>query len=51
MNIMPPYIPAHGAAASLSGVAEVLLGALLLWACWYTLGGAAGPRTSASAVV
>ena len=31
LNIMPPYIPAHGAAVALSGVAEVLLGALLLW--------------------
>ena len=28
---MPPYIPAHGAAVALSGVAEVLLGGLLLW--------------------
>ena len=31
LNIMPPYIPAHGAAVALSGVAEVLLGTLLLW--------------------
>ena len=31
LNIMPPYIPSHGAAVALSGVAEVLLGVLLLW--------------------
>ena len=31
LNIMPPYLPAHGAAVALSGVAEVLLGGLLLW--------------------
>ena len=31
LNIMPPYIPAHGAAVALSGVAELLLGAALLW--------------------
>jgi len=31
LDIIPPSIPAHGAAVALSGVAEVLLGALLLW--------------------
>ena len=31
LHIMPPYIPAHGAAVALSGVGEVLLGTLLLW--------------------
>ncbi len=31
LNIMPPYIPAHDAAVALSGVAEVVLGGLLLW--------------------
>ena len=31
LNIMPPYIPAHGAAVALSGIAELLLGVALLW--------------------
>ncbi|MCH7747528.1 MAG: DoxX family membrane protein [Acidobacteria bacterium] len=31
LDIMPPYMPAHSAAVALSGVAEVLLGILLLW--------------------
>jgi uncharacterized membrane protein len=31
LNLMPPYMPAHGAAVALSGVAEVLLGVLVLW--------------------
>ncbi len=31
LNIMPPYIPAHDAVVALSGVAEMLLGGLLLW--------------------
>ena len=31
LNIMPSYLPARGAAVALSGVAEVLLGGLLLW--------------------
>ena len=31
LDIMPPYMPAHGAAVALGGVAEGLLGALLLW--------------------
>ena len=31
LNIMPPYLPAHDAAVVWSGVAEVVLGGLLLW--------------------
>ncbi len=31
LDIMPQYMPAHSAAVALSGVAEVLLGVLLLW--------------------
>jgi len=31
LNIMPPYFPAHDAAVVWSGVAEVVLGGLLLW--------------------
>ncbi len=31
LNIMPPYLPAHDAAVVWSGVAEVVLGGLVLW--------------------
>ncbi len=30
LNIMPPYIPAHGFMVALSGVAEIVLGVALL---------------------
>ena len=31
LNLMPPYLPAHEAAVVWSGVAEIVLGLLLLW--------------------
>jgi uncharacterized membrane protein len=31
LDMMPPYIPAHGAAVAFSGVVEVMLGTLVLW--------------------
>ena len=40
LEIMPPYIPAHGTMVALSGVAEILLGVLVMvpatrrWAAW-----------------
>ena len=34
LNIMPPYLPWHGPFVFLSGVAEVLLGALVLIPRW-----------------
>ena len=40
LNIMPPYLPLHGALVLVSGICEVLLGVLLLipgysrWAAW-----------------
>ena len=40
LKIMPPYLPAHSLLVTLSGLAEVLLGALMLvpatrtWAAW-----------------
>ena len=34
INIMPPYLPWHGALVAISGVAEIALGALLLIRRW-----------------
>ena len=40
LRIMPPYLPAHGLLVALSGLAEIVLGVLLLipatraWASW-----------------
>ena len=31
LPMMPPYIPKHNLMVTLSGIAEILLGALLLW--------------------
>jgi len=31
VNMMPPYMPAHGFLVALSGVVEILLGILVLW--------------------
>lgn len=34
VDIMPPYLPWHGALVAISGVAEIALGALLLFRRW-----------------
>ena len=39
VNIMPPYLPWHGALVAISGVAEIALGALLLFRRWSVLAG------------
>lgn len=39
INIMPPYLPWHGALVATSGVAEIALGALLLFRRWSVLAG------------
>ena len=39
INIMPPYLPWHGALVAISGVAEIALGALLLVRRWSVLAG------------
>jgi uncharacterized membrane protein len=37
VHMMPPYLPAHLALVYLSGIAEVVLGALLLVPRWWRL--------------
>ena len=39
VNIMPPYLPWHRELVALSGVAEIALGALLLFRRWAVLAG------------
>lgn len=39
VNIMPPYLPWHGALVAISGVAEIALGVLLLSRPWSALAG------------
>jgi uncharacterized membrane protein len=37
--MIPPYLPWHAALVVLSGLAEIALGALLLWPRWQVLAG------------
>lgn len=37
VGIMPPYLPWHRELVTISGVAEIALGALLLFRCWAVL--------------
>ncbi len=39
VNIMPPYLPWHRELVAISGVAEIALGALLLFRRWTVLAG------------
>ncbi|MDO8678989.1 MAG: DoxX family protein [Acidobacteriota bacterium] len=39
INIMPPYLPWHRELVAISGVAEIALGALLLFRRWSVLAG------------
>ena len=39
INIMPPYLPWHRELVVISGVAEIVLGALLLFRRWAALAG------------
>ena len=39
VNIMPPYLPWHRELVAISGVAEIALGALLLFRRWAVLAG------------
>lgn len=39
INIMPPYLPWHGELVAISGVAEVALGAMLLFRRWAATAG------------
>ena len=39
VNIMPPYLPWHRELVAVSGVAEIALGALLLFRRWAVLAG------------
>ena len=39
INIMPPYLPWHGELVAISGVAEVVLGVMMLYRRWAALAG------------
>jgi uncharacterized membrane protein len=39
VNIMPPYLPWHGELVAISGVAEVVLGVMMLFRRWAALAG------------